>query len=176
MSNIQHSSRSDEWYTPAYLVELAREVLGEIELDPASSEAANKTVRAKRYLTEQDDALSCCWTKTPVSIYINPPGGKLGNKSMTALFWQRLLDVRCAGLLDHAVFMGFSLEHLAVTQGCTQSMVEFPFCIPAKRIRFVSPDGCFNSPTHSNVIVYVPGLTNVTSRFKEIFSQLGAVK
>jgi hypothetical protein len=35
-----------EWYTPERYLDLAREVLGTIDLDPASSEIAQETVRA----------------------------------------------------------------------------------------------------------------------------------
>lgn len=40
------SSRSEEYYTPAPIVEAAREVLGGIDLDPASCDMAQETVRA----------------------------------------------------------------------------------------------------------------------------------
>jgi hypothetical protein len=39
----------NEWFTPEKYIELARSVLGEIDLDPASCEAAQKTVRAKKW-------------------------------------------------------------------------------------------------------------------------------
>lgn len=175
MANIQLSSRSDEWYTPRYIIELIHQVIPNIDLDPSTSVQANKDIKAKRILTKEDNALVVPWANMPVSIYLNPPGGKIGNKSMTALFWQRLMDLRSAGLLDEAIFMGFSLEHLAVTQSCDVSICNFPIVIPRKRIRFVSPDGCFNSPTHSNVIAYIPGLYNNTKLFKETFAQLGAI-
>jgi hypothetical protein len=172
MTSIQLSSRSEEWYTPPYVIALVHKVLGTIDLDPASSEQANKVVRATRIITK--NSLTAEWTEgVPVSVYLNPPGGKVGNKSNTALFWQKLMDLRDSGMLEHAIFMGFSLEHLSVTQSCSLSLCDFPIVIPKRRIKFVSPEGLFNSPTHSNVIAYVPGLTNNTTQFKHTFGVLG---
>lgn len=176
MTNIQLSSRSDEWYTPDWLVDLVHQVLPTIDLDPASCEQANSHIRAKRIITKEQDALSTTWATSPATVYLNAPGGKIANKSSVAIYWQKLMDLRERGLLSEAIFMGFSLENLQVTQGLScLSMADFPLVIPAKRIKFVSPAGAFNAPTHSNVIVYVPGIENNTSTFKAVFSAVGAV-
>jgi hypothetical protein len=175
MSNIQHSSRSDRWFTPRYIIDMVHEVIPHIDLDPCSEESANEIVQASRYITKEEDGLAVNWAKYPVTVFLNSPGGKAGNKSMSALFWQRLIDLRDEGLLIDAIFMGFSLEHLAVTQNCSESLCNFPICIPRRRIKFVSPEGTYNCPTHSNVVAYIPGLVNETQRFKEVFSEIGAI-
>ncbi|MFA9201952.1 MAG: hypothetical protein ACEQSC_00170 [Candidatus Nanopelagicaceae bacterium] len=150
-----------------------------IDLDPASCISANKTIEAKVIITRKLDSFSIPWAypHRPVSIYLNPPGGKTGSKSNVQLFWDKLMATRDSGLLEHAIFMGFSLENLQVTQGGESklSICDFPVVIPSKRIKFISPDGQFNSPTHSNVIAYIPGLTNNTGLFKEVFSPIGAI-
>lgn len=61
---------SDEFYTPPEEVEFVREFLGEIDLDPASCEDANKIVRAKQYYTKADDGLSLPWDG---KVFCNPP-------------------------------------------------------------------------------------------------------
>jgi len=43
------SSASDEWYTPPETIALAREVMGGIDLDPASSEMAQGWIQAETY-------------------------------------------------------------------------------------------------------------------------------
>jgi hypothetical protein len=52
---------NNEYYTPAIYVDAAREVMGGIDLDPASCEVAQKTVRATAYYTQDDCGLSKDW-------------------------------------------------------------------------------------------------------------------
>lgn len=69
----RHSARTGEHGTPPDVVELVRTVLGGvIELDPASSAEFNKTVRAERFFTADDNGLEQeLEAKTAM---INPPG------------------------------------------------------------------------------------------------------
>ncbi len=170
--NVQHSSATNEWGTPPSILAMVREVLGPIDFDPASSVRWNAAVEAKRFLTEKDDGLSAPWL--PGTLYCNPPGGKIGNQSKTSLFWQRLMRHRDEGELEHAIFMAFSAEALQNTQGKgVLPIMAFPFCVPAKRIRFVAVGVEKFQPSHSNVIAYVPGKLDLTGRFQSVFSQLG---
>lgn len=94
----QHSSASNEHYTPREYVEAARHTLLGITLDPASCVSANETVRAVRFFAQMDDApddysvskycgdrvvcdgLSVPWTTPGFAasrVFLNPPGGKL---------------------------------------------------------------------------------------------------
>ncbi len=67
------SRDSDSWYTPAVYCEAVRQALGGvIDLDPFSSELANRTVQAHRILTEADDALVCPWPQVRTA-FMNPP-------------------------------------------------------------------------------------------------------
>lgn len=175
MSSIQHSSCTNEWYTPPDIVKLVHQVLGQVDLDPTSSPTANRYLEARQILTAEDNALECEWP-TGGSVYLNPPGGKTGNKSNTALFWQRLMAYR--GELTHAIFMAFSIEAMQTTQGkgCP-SIGEFPICVPRKRIAFYN--SAWNvgpAPSHSNLIAYVPGRIDRTETFREAFSELGLVR
>ena len=65
------ASGEQEWWTPAELVEAARDVLGVIELDPASCAGAQATVRARRFHTLEDDGLAQEWSG---AVWLNPPG------------------------------------------------------------------------------------------------------
>lgn len=180
--NVKHSSRNDSWGTPQYIVGLVKEVLGTIDLDPASSMEANKVIGAGTYYTESDDGLYMAWG-APGSVYLNPPGGKIGNKSRCGLFWEKLMSED----FGHAIFMAFSIEALQYTQAAgKKSILHYPFCVPSKRIRFIDPTSDAETsdlrskarvaPSHSNVIVYVPKWIDKTESFYTAFCKLGKVR
>lgn len=173
--NIQHSSRRDDWHTPEWVLERVRRVLGTIDFDPASSVIANHRVQAKRFLTGHDNALETPWNCEGQTIFVNPPGGKTGNKSNTALFWARLMEHR--DQFSHAIFLAFSAEALQNTQGKgVPAMGTFPLCVPSKRIRFLLPGGEEGpAPSHSNVIAYVPGRIDGTTDFVAAFNDVGTI-
>lgn len=50
--SILTSHQSQDWYTPPKYIELVREVLGTIELDPASDELPQEWIQAKNYWTK----------------------------------------------------------------------------------------------------------------------------
>ncbi len=192
--NVQHSSRHDKWYTPLDIIESVRFVLagesGPIDFDPCSDEFGNSRVKARWY--ENEDGTDWYYwpqkvtrrvspllpdTERGISVFVNPPGGKTKNRSSPVLFWEALLDFRSRGSLSHAVFLAFSIEQLQTTQQCAESMLDFPICIPRKRIKFdTSGPTLPRSPSHSNAIVYVPGSCDNTLEFVKEFSKYGKVK
>ncbi len=173
---IQHSSRTDLWFTPSWVIDKVHQTIGYPDLDPSSCELANETVKATRYITEEQDALKTVWTKEPVTMFINSPGSKVKGKSQVCLFWDILMDYLEMGLVKDAIFMAFSAEALQTSQVFPKrSMGEFIICIPKRRIAFVSPEGDKNSPSHSNAIVYVPGLIDRSKLFYENFKDVGNI-
>jgi hypothetical protein len=68
------SSRSavgnHERYTPSWLVDAVRRVFGRIDLDPASSSKANRTVKATTFFTKRTDGLKRLWHGR---VFLNPP-------------------------------------------------------------------------------------------------------
>jgi len=81
------SSQTDAWYTPKLYTDAVREVLGEIDLDPASCAAANEWIGAKRFYTEEQDGLSLPWEG---KVFLNPPYGKTGIQSNQEIWVRRL--------------------------------------------------------------------------------------
>lgn len=179
--NVLHSSGSDSWLTPPDICQRVTRVLGKVDVDPCSpSDPSISHVGAGIRLTEKEDSLSFSWASIlpnrPLSVFCNPPGGKVGNRSKPVLFWERLCEFKFSGNLSHAIFLGFSIEFLQVSQSCTLAALDLPFCIPKQRIRFLSPDGSKKfSPTHGNVLVYVPGILDYSHLFYRTFEDLGRV-
>ena len=137
--NARHSSASAEHFTPKEIVELAREVLGEIDLDPASCALANETVRAKRiYTKELNGFLLPLYGK----VFLNPPGGSCdasgqrigkdcettgacglppghahkGRQSSAKAWWRKAVEAVVSRRAEAVFFVGFTLEILQTTQ------------------------------------------------------------
>jgi len=68
--HVSNNSGENEWYTPLYIIELARNTMGSIDLDPATTLLANETVQAKQIFTDADDGLIKKWFG---NVWLNPP-------------------------------------------------------------------------------------------------------
>ena len=58
-------SDQNDWRTPRKFLDAARDVLGAIDLDPATSAEANETVQAAKFYTEADLAVATAHEDTP---------------------------------------------------------------------------------------------------------------
>jgi hypothetical protein len=167
----QHLSQSSDWYTPMEILVRARIVLGTIDLDPASSLDANLRIRASRVFTEEDNALAQSWEAD--TVFCNPPSRVPGHASGVKAFWEKMATEYAAKKFSSGIFVAYSMEALQTTQGMKcLPMLAFPFCIPAKRIKFVAAEGYKFSPTHGNAIIY---LGKHPQDFKSVFSDVGYV-
>ncbi len=155
------SSDSMEWYTPAQYVEAARRVLGEIDLDPASCNEANKTIRAGRYFAEKDDGLAHDW---PGRVWLNPPYCGLQGP-----FVQKLIAEYEAGRTRAAVIL---VNANSTDAGWFAPLFDFPLCFVRGRMNFHSPSTDKSSPTHGSVFAY---LGPDEDRFIAEFAALGPV-
>ena len=61
---------SDEWYTPQDVIDAARELMGGIDFDPASSATAQDVVKAGAYLSTDGD--TAAWPEKS-RVWCNPP-------------------------------------------------------------------------------------------------------
>ena len=67
--HVANNSGDNEWYTPKPYIDAARAVMGNIDIDPASSDEANKIVQASKIYTAEDSGLKHDWAKIT---WINP--------------------------------------------------------------------------------------------------------
>jgi phage N-6-adenine-methyltransferase len=155
----RRSQRSAEWYTPAYVIEAARAVLGDIDLDPASCAKANETVQAAEYFTEEDDGLNRPWHGR---VWLNPPyQGKAG------AFASKLAESYASGDIKAGILL---ITALTTDTQWFRALWDGVLCFTYGRIKFDGEGG--NSNTAGSVFVYF-GPDPAT--FQGEFERFGAV-
>jgi hypothetical protein len=93
---------SDSWFTPPEYLDSVRAVLGEIELDPFTSVAANKIVRATRIFTLEHSAFDQEWQRTkPVRVFMNPPY----SSGLCARAVNRFIDQLTLGHIEEGIVL-----------------------------------------------------------------------
>ncbi len=164
---VFHSSESAEWYTPAPIVEAARQVMGRIDLDPASNPIANKTVGALRFYDRDEDGLSQPWQGR---VWLNPPYGRgEGNRSNMALWSKRLISEYDHGRVTQACL----LVKAAPSERWFQRLYRFPICFTRGRVACLDVRGV---PIRGNAHgTATAGIGVDLRRFVQSFSPIGTV-
>ena len=160
-----NASTNNEWYTPDLYVDAAREVMGGIDLDPASCAFANRTVQATHFYTAEDDGLAQPWSGR---VWMNPPYGTDDGESNQARWTRRLIDEYRAGRVQQACI----LVNAVPGNAWFAPLWDFPICFVSRRIRFYNEQTEAGQPTHSNAIIY---LGPHIARFAEVFGEFGPV-
>lgn len=157
----------DEHYTPSQYVEAGRDVLGgTIDLDVASNPTAQKTVRAVRYLTKTDDALSEKNRIWRGRLWVQPP------YSMTGLFVTRLIENLEAGHATSAVCL---LNADTGTSWFQELGARGLVCLPKGRIAFLGPDGKPRSGNRAAQVFFALGEASEGDLFEHRFQAFGLV-
>ena len=154
----------NEWYTPAEYVELVRQLLGSIDLDPASSLEAQKTVKAESFFTKEDDGLNHDWNGR---VYLNPPYAQ----PAIAQFTDKMVQEWGKGNVAEAVMLTHNYTDTEWFQNAAHS--SSALCFPKGRIRFVNSHGNVAAPTQGQAFFYFGA--NVDD-FRRLFSLIGFVK
>jgi hypothetical protein len=134
-----------ERYTPAAYIEPVREVLGEIDLDPATSEKAQETVRANEYFTAEDDGLAQPWHGR---VFLNPPY----HRQLCPLFIDKLIAEIAAGRVDEAILLTNNCadtEWFDNAAGVCDSL-----CFTRGRIKFLNQHETEVLPTQGQTFFY----------------------
>jgi phage N-6-adenine-methyltransferase len=153
-----------EWYTPQRYVDLARSVLGNIDVDPASSHVAQNVVKADRYYTIETNGLDQEWYGR---VWLNPPYAQ----PYITNFMTKMVEEVSSGNVTEAIMLtnNFTdtewfhtgLKHCAAV------------CFTTGRIKFYDPEGNVGpAPTRGQAFFY---FGNCVSAFKEAFAQVGFV-
>jgi ParB family chromosome partitioning protein len=129
--HLAQGTGENEWYTPKEYIEAARKALGRIDLDPASSAIAQKTVKAESFYSKDDDGLTKAWTGR---VWLNPPY----SQPAVQLFIEKLVaEVQAQHVTEALLLTNNSTDtewfHIAAA-ACTL------ICFTRGRIRFVSAE------------------------------------
>ena len=152
-------NEADEWYTPQWVVDSARTVMGAIDLDPASSAAANKGVKAKEYYTIQDNGLKLEWNGR---VFLNPPFSKYKD------FVKGLRTEFDEGRCTEAILL---VNNSTETAWC-QELIEcgYLMCLPKKRMDFWNPDRDSLTGRNGQILFY---LGENEEQFIKVFKKEG---
>ena len=161
--HVSQNSGYNEWYTPEEYIDAARVVLGEIDLDPASSKAANKVVRAKTFYTLEDDGLTHRWRGR---VWMNPPYGHPAIEQFT-------------GKLAESVRGGDVTAALVLVNNATEtdwfraiSTVAAAVCFPEGRVKYWNTEGTGITPLQGQAFLYIGARV---AAFRKTFSPLGVI-
>lgn len=162
--HVSNNSGENEWYTPADLIETARDAMGSIDIDPASSSVAQRTVRAGLFYTVDTDGLAHDW---PGAVWLNPPYAQ----TLVSRFVTRLIEQLDAGITRQAV---------TLTNNATETLWSAALlrhadavCFPTGRVRFLDSTGTAAlTPLQGQMLTYHGGRV---AEFVDRFNQRGPV-
>lgn len=170
------SSESNEWYTPPWLIELARKCMGRINLDPASCTKAQETVKADYWYgvgsgilidpnNSFQDGLQQNWYGT---VWLNPPYGRTGNRSNAGIWAAKLEEEYVAGRVEQAILLVNSAHGYPWYENLWS---RFPVICLRDRIRFVNQQGVIGGQSKkAQTLVY---FGKMVGRFWRICGHLG---
>jgi len=143
--HVSFNAGDNEWYTPREYVTAALSVMGQIDLDPASSEIANKTVDAKRFFTKETNGLEKKWSGC---VWMNPPYAQ----PLVSQFCEKVSSEYESGHISQACVLVNNATETTWFQRMMQSASAVSF--PKGRIKFIDPEGNPGAPLQGQAIIY----------------------
>jgi ParB family chromosome partitioning protein len=155
----------NERYSPPWLVEAAREVMGAVDIDPASCPLANTTVGASRYYTRESNGLKQRWYGR---VFLNPPYG-YGIK----LWLEKLGREVAAGRVQQAFVVAPGEILCAMAAPWFAVLLRGSILVPYERIEFTDPaHGKAAGPRYGAFVSY---LGKNQLRFARVLGSKGTV-
>jgi hypothetical protein len=164
----------DSWYTPKWLVDLAADILGWFDLDPCSTEIANKIVRAEKYYTIEQNGLALPWRG---KVFCNPPSRvyrrgdpEIIKTAKPKLWAQKMIQELNAGNVSAGILVVKSVLGYKWYQGLYE---QYWCCHLAERPAFTRPDGSSRGAAKKGVTIFYFG--DCEDWFAEKFAPYGKV-
>jgi hypothetical protein len=160
-AHVSNNSGENEWYTPECYIESAKKVMGNIDLDPASSEIANQTVKANLFYSQEEDGLSKEWFG---NVWMNPPYSQ-------PLIFQFITKLVESNKINQAIVL---VNNGTETQwGQLLLSNSNAVCFHQSRIRFIDKYGNLGqAPLQGQMICYIGSEVN---NFINEFNQYGTI-
>ena len=156
--HVSHNSGENEWYTPPDIIERARRAMGAIDCDPASSQLANKNVKADIYYSSKDDGLNQKWKGR---VWLNPPYSDPLCAQFCEAVTYRFLDKQ----IEQACVLVNNATETAWFQGMLRAATSL--CLLEGRVKYLDKTGePANSPLQGQAVIYFgPRIKSFTASF-----------
>ena len=151
----------DEWNTPIKYIEMARTVLGTIDLTPASNAFAQSRVKAKKFYTKKDSGLTKKWAG---KVWLNPPY----SQPLITKFTTKLVAEYQAGHVTEAILLTNNSTDTEWFQATAQAAAVI--CFTRGRIKFEKPNSVHESPICGQAFFY---LGRSPAKFVKVFEKIG---
>ena len=160
--HVAKNSGENEWYTPPQYIAAAREVMGGIDLDPASSVKANSIVQADQFYTKADDGLAQEWSGR---VWLNPPY----ENTLISRFADKVVDEYKRDRIEAACVLVNNASDTAWF--LTLAKVANARCDFTKRITYLNADlKPENTPLQGQSLLYFGGNAK---KFVAVFRSMG---
>lgn len=163
--HVSNNSGENEWYTPPQYIDAVREVLGTIDLDPASNPTANGWIQAERYFTKDDNGLAQEWHGR---VFMNPPYAQ----PLIFQFCEKMVGEVAAGRVTEAIVLVNNATETRSWQAMAAECASV--CFPQGRIKYFDESGKpANTPLQGQSFVY---FGERMARFADVFRRFGVVR